>query len=118
MTVQEAVMAFSQSEKIKSGLIWISQALAMLEGIGEPEKQGGEKIIKAIINMVLQEVALAKRVAGDASWEDIEKSVDQAVVMINSGVGSESVFHLTRALSQVTSIGHRSMSFLKEERLL
>ena len=38
--------------------------------------------------------------------------------MIHSGVGPEAVIHLTQALSQVTSIGQRSMSFLQEQGLL
>ena len=32
MKTQEAVLAFSQSEKIKSGIIWISQVLEFLTG--------------------------------------------------------------------------------------
>ncbi|MCP4668516.1 MAG: hypothetical protein GY849_19405 [Deltaproteobacteria bacterium] len=115
MTVREAIMAFSQSEKIKSGLIWVSQLLELVKGLSGPEKLGGERMIKAGIGMVVQEVRLAKTVARDASWEDVEKGIDQAIVMIDSGVASESVVHLTRALSEVTGIGHRSMSFLKDQ---
>ena len=118
MNVQEAIMAFSQSEKIKSGLIWASQALEMLSGLPDTEKQGAEKIIKAIIDMIAHEIRLARGVAGHAAWYDIEKPLEQAVVMINSGVAPESVVHLTRALSRVTGIGHTSMSFLKERGLL
>ena len=118
MNVQEAIMAFAQSEKIKSGFIWISQALELLEGLGGAERQGGEKTIKAIVDMVAHEVQLAKNVTGDVSWGDVDRHIDQAVVMINSGVASESVVHFTKALSQVTSVGYRSMSFLKEQGLL
>lgn len=115
MTIKEAIMAFSQSEKIKSGLIWVSQLLELVSGLSGSEKMGGERMIKAIIGMVVQEVRLAKSVAGEASWGDIEKGIDQAIVMINSGVALESVVHLTQALSRVTGIGHRSMSFLKDQ---
>jgi hypothetical protein len=114
MTVQEAIMAFSQSEKIKSGLIWVSQMLQLVQGLSGPEKQGGERIVKAIIGMVCQEVRLSKTVAVDAAWDEVEKWLDQAMVMIHSGVAPESVVHLTKALSVVTGIGHRSMSLLKE----
>ena len=111
-------MAFSQSEKIKSGLIWVSQALSLLSGFSEAEKQGGEKAINAVINMMLHDIELAKKLSKDVHWEDVKSSIEQAVVMINSRVGSESVVHLTQALSQVTTIGQRSMSFLKEKGLL
>jgi len=43
MEISKSIMAFSQSEKIKSGLIWISQALEMLQGLSSTEKGGGEK---------------------------------------------------------------------------
>jgi hypothetical protein len=41
-----------------------------------------------------------------------------AMVMIDSQVLHESAFHLTQALSQVTGIGQRSMSVLKQHGLL
>ena len=111
-------MAFSQSEKIKSGIIWVSHTLELLSGLPEQEKQGAEKVIKTMISMIFHEIMLAKSIARDESWEDVERLVDQAIVMINSGVAPESVVHLTQALSHVTGIGHRSMSFLKQEGLL
>jgi len=111
-------MAFSQSEKSKSGIIWASQALELLKGLPTPEKPGAEKTIKLKIDMIVQEIRLAKNVTGDPAWDDIEAVLDQAMVMINSGVAPESVVHLTQALSRVTSIGHRSMSTLKEKELI
>lgn len=70
------------------------------------------------IEMMRQEILLARNLSGDASWDEIEKSVGKAVVMIDSGVPVEAVLHLTQALSRVTSIGHRSMTLLKEKGLL
>ena len=118
MKTQDAIMAFSQSEKIKSGLIWISQALGIVAGFNVSEKQGAEKTVRAFLDMLFHEIRLARNIIEEESWEAIEKSLDQAMVMINSGVANESVVHITQALSQVTSIGHRSMSFLKDEGLL
>lgn len=111
-------MAFSQSEKVKSGIIWASQALELLGGLPVPEKAGAEKLIRMKIDMIIHEIRLAGNVTGDSAWDDIEAIIDQALVMIHSGVAPDSVVHLTRALSRVTSIGHRSMSFLKEQGLL
>ena len=118
MNIPEAIMAFSQSEKIKSGIIWASQALEMSGGLQGPEKTGAEKIIRLKMDTMVQEILLAGKLTGNRDWKDIESLIDQAVVMINSGVGPDSVGHLTRALSMVTSIGHRSMSLLKEKGLL
>ena len=118
MNESEAIMAFSQSEKVKSGIIWASQALQLLGGLPIPEKTGAEKIIRMKIDMIVQEIQLAKNVTGDRAWDDIAAIIEQAIVMMNSGVAPDSVVHLTQALSRVTSIGHRSMSFLKEKGLL
>jgi hypothetical protein len=118
MNEQEAIMAFSQSEKAKSGIIWASQALELLSGLPVPEKPGAEKAIRMKIDMMIQEIRLAKRITGDPAWDDIEPILDQAMVMIHSGVAPDSVVHLTQALSRVTSIGHRSMSFLKDKGLI
>jgi len=118
MEINQAIIAFSQSEKVKSSLICASQSLELLAGLPMPERGGAQKVIKMNIDMIFQEIQLAKNVSGDASWDDIEKTIGKAVVMIDSGVAPESVVHLTQALSQVTSIGHRSMSILREKGLL
>jgi len=118
MDVQQSVMAFSQSEKIKSGLIWVSQSLEMIQSLPQPEQKGAFKVVRAMISMITHEIRLARNLAKEASWEGMEGQMDKAMVMIDSGVGSESVIHLTQALSQVTTIGQRSMSLLKERGLL
>ncbi|OQY58922.1 MAG: hypothetical protein B6245_09365 [Desulfobacteraceae bacterium 4572_88] len=118
MNTHEAIIAFSQSEKIKSGIIWVTNALELFGGLPPQDKPGGEKIIKMIVGMIAHEVHLAKRLTKDAAWDSVENPADMAMVMINSGVPQEASFHLTQALRQVTNIGQRSMSFLKEKALL
>ena len=118
METSQAIISFSQSEKVKSSLICASQSLELFAGLPMAEREGAKKVIKMNIDMIRQETQLAKNVSGDTSWDDIEKTIGKAVVMIDSGVAPESVLHLTQALSQVTSIGHRSMSVLREKGLL
>lgn len=116
--VDRAIMAFSQSEKIKAGIIWASQSLGLLQGLPGVEKKGGEKVINALINMIEQEIKLAKAISKDERWEGITPNMEKAVMMIDSGVGQEATVHLSRALSKVTNIGQQSMSFLREENLI
>ncbi len=118
MTIKEAIAAFSQSEKIKSGLIWLSQAVEIQKSLSDPERRGAEKSVRIILSMIGREIHVSRKVAEDASWEDAEKHVDHAMVMMNSGVPHEAVYHMTQALSRVTDVGQRSLTLLKREGYL
>jgi hypothetical protein len=118
MNTGEAILGFSQCEKVKTGLIWISQTLDLLRGLEGAERLGAERAITSVVGMLFQEIRLAKGLTRDVTWEAAEKHMDQGMVMIQSGVASDAVTHFTMALSQVTDIGQECMSFLKEEGLL
>ena len=118
MEVKEAITAFSQSEKIKSGIIWVSQALEMFVSLPEEEKPGAIKILRAVISMIAHEITLCKKSAPHALWAEAQKNIDTALVMIDSNVAHESVYHLTQSLTKITSIGHQSLSRLKENGLM
>ena len=111
-------MAFSQSEKLKAGLIWASQVIEIHKALPEADKSGSEKIIRAIVDMISNEIFICKKSAPHELWLEIEKNIETAAVMIRSSVAHEAGFHLTRALTQVTTIGQRSMSILKDKGLL
>lgn len=118
MNTKEAIITFSQSDKVKAGLIWASQTLEVYIHLPEEEKTGAIKMIRIFINTILHDVHIARRVADDHLWHEVEKAMDMAVVMIDSGIPQESTFHLTQALSKVTTIAQRGFSFLKDEGLL
>lgn len=118
MKIEQAIFAFALSEKVKSGLIWASQIIELYKGLPETDRQGADKIIKLFVNMIANEIHLARKMTKDPIWYDVEKHIDMAIVMINSMVVHESVLHMTRALSHVTSIGQRSMTVLTEAGLI
>lgn len=118
MTHQEAIMGFSQSEKIKGGIIWISSALQILDALQGMERRGAEAMIKTFLNLMAHDVQLSGRVSPQDGWIDVQTFMDQAVVMVESGVAAEAIHHLTQALSRVTNIGQRTMSYLRDEGLL
>ena len=68
--------------------------------------------------MVGSEILICKKSAPNELWLEVEKSIDTAMVMINSGVAHEAGYHLTQALTRVTTIGQRSMTILKDNGLL
>ena len=117
-SIKDAIIALAQSEKVKAGLIWASQTVDISWGLPEEQKKGAERIIEVFLNMISQEVALAKAMTRHESWDRIEGHIEKALIMISSGVGQEAVVHLSRALSLVTNIAQQSMSLLKERDLL
>ena len=118
MKTADAITTFSQSEKIKGGLIWVSQAVELFKALPEADKPGAEKIIKALVEMIGSEILICKKTAPNELWLEVEKTIDTAMVMINSNVAHEAGYHLTQALTQVTTIGQRSMTILKDDGLL
>jgi hypothetical protein len=118
MDTKEAILAFSQSEKVKSGIIWTTHALSALAGLPENNRSSGERVAHVLIAAMLRDVHLAVKMTGESKWRDVEKNIDLALVMLDSGVSQEAGYHLTRALSHVTDIGQRSMSTLKSKGLL
>ena len=118
MKVDEAIMAFSQSEKIKAGIIWTNQILEIVQGQPQSERGGSIMLVHVLLNMVAQEIGLAKNLVPRGQWAEAEAPIERALTMINSGVPQEAPAHLGKALSKITNIGQRSMSLLKQEKLL
>ena len=118
METNQAVTAFSQSEKIKAGLIWVSQILEFMGGLPGEQKKGAEKSVLALLRMVAQETALAKALTGHEDWTVSESYIEKALVMVESGVGEEAMLQIARALSKVTNVGQQAMSQLQEGGLL
>ena len=115
MNVQAAISALSQGEKIKAGLIWASQSIAMLGGLDGLERSGGLRVVKALCAMIGHEVALVRAVTGDSAWEGVLPSLETALVMMESGVPEEATAHLSTALSRTTGILQQAMERLQEE---
>jgi hypothetical protein len=118
MRVNQAIIAFSQSEKLKSGLIWATQIIEMYIALSQSEKPGAERVLTTLINMIATEVHVAKKAAPHNVWQDVEKDINTAIVMLNSGVTHEAGYHLTQALTKVTTVGQQSMTILAEAGLL
>ncbi len=118
MDTQSATVAFSQSEKIKAGLIWASQTIEMAMGLPNQNKPGAEQIITALVSMVANEIHLGMKIAPDEHWEAALKHINNAIVMLNSNVIHDAPYHLSKALSHVTSIGQTAMTRLREDGLV
>ena len=118
MNTSEAIISFSQSEKVKSGLLWASHAAGLLNGLEGAERKGAERIVGLLVDHVGNDALLARRIVKNDAWVEVEKNIDLAKVMVRSGVAQEAAYHLTQALQHVTSIGRKAMAQLKRDGLL
>jgi hypothetical protein len=118
MNTKEAILAFSQSEKAKSGLLMAAQLVEMYNGLGDHEKHSAERFLRALIGMVANEIHISRRMTAPELWSGVDKSLNTALVMMNSGVLSEASYHIAQAVSGVTTIGQRSMEYLIGQKLL
>jgi hypothetical protein len=118
MDTRRAIISFSQSEKIKSGLIWCSQCVLVIQNLPAHEQQGALKLLQSLTAMIGAEAQLSRQASKDPVWTEVDKFVNNARVMIESGVGGEADYHFTQALSQVNRIGQRAMTHLIERGLL
>jgi hypothetical protein len=118
MNISEAILSFSQSEKIKSGLIWAIHLSEMRESIPQNQRNGADKILETLIDMIGHEIQLTRNMIREKAWYEAEQSINMALVMIRSKVPEESSFHLTNAISRVTSLGQRAMTYLKTQGCL
>jgi hypothetical protein len=118
METKQAILSFAQSEKVKSGLIWCSQGVQIIENIPPTEQAGGLRLLQAMMGMIANEAQLAAKVSGDSVWVEVNKHLNNARVMIESGVVGEATHHFTQALTQVNRVGQKSMTILLEKGLL
>jgi hypothetical protein len=112
------ILAYTHSEKLKTGLLWANQLVDMQVGQQEEHRSGSVALIRALVSMISSEIQLAGQLAPDEKWDSVAKHASLALVMIDSGVVTEATFHLTKALSHVTTIGQRSMQRLLDQGLL
>ena len=118
LDTKQAILAFSQGEKIKAGLIWASQLVGTLDSVFGGERHETRQVAISLVQMIRHDVSLASKVAMDERWEEVDKAIERSLTMISSGVMTESVTHLTKALSHVTTIVQRAMELLNEEGML
>jgi len=118
MTEKEAILGLMMGEHIKASLIAGNHLLQIMEGMTGDELRGALSLFSVYLKMIQNEVSLAERVSPQKEWQEIQKSLETGVVMVDSGVVFESSHHLTEALTRATTISNRTMKFLQEKNLV
>jgi hypothetical protein len=94
------------------------QLIEMSNGLPDQEKHIAERLLRPLIGMIANEIHLSRRMTSSDMWASVDKSLNTALVMMNSGILAEASYHVAQAISGVTTIGQRSMEFLISEKLL
>ena len=115
--IKDAILAYAQCEKVKSGLIWMCQLADQVAAMDHPGKQHAMILLKTLASMVADESHLAGRIIADPQWHAIGKKINLALVMIESGVPQETGYHLGHALTQVTRISGQAAARLEDDGL-
>ena len=68
MENKEAILAYSQSEKAKAGLIMASQLLEIYNGMPDHERHAAERFLRPLIAMIANEVHLSKKMTSAEMW--------------------------------------------------
>lgn len=112
METKQAIISFAQGEKVKSGLIWCSQGVQMAQNLPQAEQSGAIKAVQSLVAMIANEVQLARQASKDEIWLEVDKCLNTARVMLDSGVIEEATYHFTQTLSQVNRISQKAMTYL------
>lgn len=118
MPLATDILVYTQSEKVKAGLIWLSQGLLQFQGQAPARPAAAEQLALSILEMVRDEVQLGWRLTGEEGWRQADGHLQRAAAMIHSGVAHDAPWHLTLALRQVTDIGqaaHRRLAQREQE---
>ena len=118
MTEREAILSFMMGERMKAALIAATQMVMVIDGLGEHERSGANKVFSAFLRTLYRDIGLANKVSPQEEWAEIRRELDGGLVMVDSKVSHGSMENISRAISHATTISSRAMTFLKEEGLL
>jgi hypothetical protein len=105
MPLPPDILAYSQSEKVKAGLIWLSQGMLQFHDDPPARPAGAEKLALSILAMIRDEVQLGWQLTHETAWQQADSHLQRAATMIHSGVAHDAPWHLTLALRQITAAG-------------
>jgi hypothetical protein len=97
MPLEPDILAYVQCEKVKAGLIWLSQGMLQLEDQLPARPTAVENLALSMLSMIRDEVQLGWGLTGEAGWRKADGHLQQAATMIRSGVAHDAPWHLTLA---------------------
>jgi hypothetical protein len=116
MPLAPDILTYTQSEKVKAGLIWLSQGMLQFQADCPTRPGAAERLALSILGMIRDEVQLGWRLSREEAWQRAETHLQRAAAMIHSGVAHDAPWHLTLAMRQVTAVGEAAHKRLAKLR--
>jgi hypothetical protein len=113
-----AILGFTYSEKMKSGLIIGTRLLDQFKSLREEERPGGKKVLVWFLEGLFQEAHSAETILGIDLFIDLKRKVVDLIGSLENSRFEEAQGFFSDALSLVTTSCQRSMSSLVEKRLI
>lgn len=118
METREAILDFTYSEKMKSGLIIGTALLDQLDSLKDLEHSGGVKVFVWYLEGLLREIRIGENVLGLGHYSELERKVMEVIGRVQMSQYQEARSSFSEAISLATTSCQASMGFLIEKRLI
>lgn len=118
MNAKQLILEFQYSEKIKSQLIIGSNLLAHVEALKGEERVGGEKILKAYLQLLLTEIRIAWNIVKSINYHGAEKNLTECLGRLEMRDLTHANLCISKALSYITTSCSAAMTNLQKDNLL
>ena len=116
--IKKAIICFLYTERIKSDLILTTSLLETLNGMGDEEIVGAEKLLVAYFNALIGEVNIAANVSGVHGFKEVNVKLEDAIQQIKHHNYANATKLVSEAISITTTKGHLAAQTLREKGLI
>lgn len=116
--IKRAFIVFHYTEKIKSDLIMAAGLLEALNGMGDADIVGAEKLLVACFNALIGEVNIAVNASGVQGFKEVNVWLEDAIQQIRQHNYVNAAKFVSEAISITTTKGHQAAQTLREKNLI
>ena len=118
MDDKTAVKEYQFGERAKSGLILVSQLLAILAEQKDRELAGGKRILLALMDGIRSELEFAHRDTGSGEFQRAINHLNEAISLVESGSPGPATLRVADAVSDATTAAQEAWQVLSAHGLL
>lgn len=116
--IKRAFIIFHYTEKIKSDLIMAAGLLEALNGMGDADVVGAEKLLVAYFNALIGEVNIAAIASGVQGFKEVNVKLEDVIQQTKQHNYVNAAKLVSEAISITTTKGHLAAQTLREKGLI